>query len=171
MDLLEIDRREGFRDVSVAGTGRVGRAFGSRQNREPVYGLAGEISGEALRRGRIRERRARADDLKLLGSERQPVPQAPDQHGHLGPLRTPVEVSLVQDEDQTFTWVSRVVLLGRLEDASFNRPQKHVLEHRVVGDKEVGNPLLCLVPQEEFRVLGTLDRPDPLAIALPWTLA
>ena len=66
-DPMEIDRREGFRLALIAGSGRVRRKLSAGQNRESFCRLSDKVSSEVLRRGRIRERRARTDDPKSGG--------------------------------------------------------------------------------------------------------
>ena len=125
MDAMEVHSGEHLGDLDIAWARRLRGALVAGQDYEPSDGLPSEVCGEALGGVGVGERRARADHLQLAEREPQPVAQAPNQHRDLCPLRTSVEVRLVEDQDQPLVSVRSVVVRRLSEDVALDRAQQH----------------------------------------------
>ena len=99
------------------------------------------------------QRSARRDDSELVGvrGEANPIQQNTQQVGDLGPRRAPVRVQLVYYEKKDV-----IRRLGKprsrlFEDVRFDATHEHDVQHRVVGDQDVGRRVLHIPPGPHLR--------------------
>ena len=79
---------------------------------------------------------------------------------HLGPGGTPVEVRLVENDQEVLVRIVFEERPGHVEYGSLDRTHHHVFEHRVVGNKEVGGRTLDFVARKQFAVIRQRNAPD-----------
>ena len=151
---------------------RVVRRAGCRTVAEhPLADHGSEIIGvfaSQLRRERTGifgsgEASARGDDLQAFGRDPEPRTQASEQQRHLCSGRPPVEVCLVDNQEELLLGIVGQPLTGMVENRSLQRPHQHVLQHRVVGDEHIGRCCQDFVPREQLWVFGAGHRPNELA--------
>ena len=139
---------------------------GARDDVEAVGGEASEVGREGLRVLLLPERGRCEDDLEAGLVDAEPLLEATEEEGDLGPAGAAVEVGLVDDEQEPLVGVVGEPLAGALEDRALDGPHHHVLQHGVVGDEDVGGRRQHLVPGEELGVVGERDAAGGVAVGV-----
>ena len=148
------DGPQGFgNDIAGIDSGAKQAACDGRNGGVPVVGRA---FGGHRRRG--------ADTEKILV---EPLPDASDEHGDVGPLPPAVGVELVEDQEPESLGVFADRLVGLVE------PRHDQLEHDVVGQQYVGRVLrdpIALLPGLLPGVASERDRLAAFAVTKPQIL-
>ena len=82
---------------------------------------------------RVLKARRRANDLKSLGRNSQPIPESPEQQPYLGACCAAIKVGFVKDDQKFLARILLQLVTRPVEDRSLDGAHEHVFEHRIIG--------------------------------------
>jgi len=107
-----------------------------------------ELLQELLRPVSLVHARGGRQDSELLGRRREAetVEAEAQNVGHFGPRRSPVGVQLVHDKKEDVAGILAQPVARLAENHVFDVAHEHDVQHRVVGDEDVGRGILHVPP-------------------------
>lgn len=97
-------------------------------------------------------------DLKAVRANAQALSKPAKQKAHFRSLRTSIQVSFIEDDQDSFIGTLPQPLPGLVEDRPLNWPHHHVLKHRVVRNEQIRRARLHFVTGQQLCIVCTKYR-------------